>query len=531
VWNQEPFQQAVLTITDRADGGQTVTGTSMLDLTGFWAIHLAVTEAVRLDAAGRVETWSQQQVHALGSDSFTERLEIDTTSHTASQGLADHGATMQWSDDGPVLTWAYPSDPFFGFAHPTPVAAYVTTRAARLNEPVTLVLPALQRVELQPAWSDPTTSCFTWFGDQWCVDADDVPIQITPGAYGAPVDRDEVADQDLDDPTLYPVSAPAPTIQVTRRDCSVPRATDTAHHLTYAVTSADGTAIAGRLLLPDGRAPFPTVVLEAGGQGADRHGDAGPNAHWDCVAHDLLAQGIAVASFDDRGWGASGGSPNDSFDGRTDDVVAVATWVDARDETGALFLLGHAEGAAWVSAAEPAVPGADGVILVAGISSTGGDLWVEQGQVYLQNLGFPTEQIRSLVGSRQSTVDQILGGTYGRETLDGLPVADFWSPWFAFDGTALAQATTGPVLVIQGGSDWEVPSHHAQALYQALHGDGRDVTLNTFPSLGHQLQPAIGPAPMGLEYTLPWSWDPSVTSAVATWVGDHAGGSGQRRAR
>jgi alpha-beta hydrolase superfamily lysophospholipase len=247
----------------------------------------------------------------------------------------------------------------------------------------------------------------------------------------------------------------------------------------------------------------------------DRAGTVTPSAQWDCLAHDLVAQGIGVASYDDRGLGESSGRPSDSFDGRTDDALAVATWVAARPEVGSLYLLGHSEGAAHASAAAQTLHPA-GLVLVAGMAGTGEEMWIEQGRVYLEGLGFPEAQVTAFVEGREAIAEQLRSGDYSDDEFGGLPIEGFWAPFLEADGTALALAAEAPVLIVQGGKDWQVPAHHGDDLYAAL--QGRDVALAEFPDLGHLMQPAIGPVPCGLEYHLPWSWDPPVTAAIAEWI-------------
>lgn len=510
-WDGADFQRATLSIASRPDGGQTVTGTSVLDYAAVLAIRLVVSETVEIGPDGRVETWVQDQRNLLGTSELSYHFEVDADAGTALQGLADHGASFGWSDDAPVLTYAWPSDGFFQVAHPTPVAGYVTGQARATGADLRVVLPWYGVSESWSAADDPLAECFHWFGDRWCLDDQGVPTSFVAASYGLPVGRLEPGETvDVD-----AVSVPAPSVEVAAPDCAVPPPGP--RHVAYRVGSADGTVIAGRLLLPVGDGPFPAVTTNAGTGGLDRSGVIPPSRQWDCLAHDLLAAGIAVASYDDRGHGESDGAYGHSFHGRTDDVVAVAEWVAARPEVSSLFLLGHSEGAAHVTAAG-AFLDVDGLVLVAGLSGTGAQGWLDQARVYLEGLGFPEAQVTALVDGRESLIDRISSGTYGEDSLAGLPVDGFWAPFLAYDGTALALSTEAPVLVVQGGADWQVPAHHGTALHTALQAAGRDVTLASFPDLGHLMQPAIGPAPCGLEYHLPWSWDAEVTEGIGEWI-------------
>jgi pimeloyl-ACP methyl ester carboxylesterase len=503
------FAEAVLEITQREDGGESLVGTSVLDFEGFWDMRLVVTEHVELDAAGRVETWTQEMRHTLGTSTVRYRFEVDAEERTALQGLDDHSATFGWTEQGPVVLYPYPSDGFFGIPLPSPLAGYVITRAFQQGEDLVVVLPYFHVTTVALTGSLPHE--WQWFGDTYYTDADGFVDAYIPGAYGIEVSP-------ADDVELDPVSVARPTTGVPAQMCPVPG--PGMRHREFVTTSDDGTAVAGRLLLPGGSGPFPAVQINAGSGGANRRGFILPLSHWDCLAHGLLSEGIAVVSYDDRGWGASGGEINDSFTGRSEDAAAVATWVTDQVDIDGLYLLGHSEGAAHASEAAVLGPDPDGLILVAGVASTGAEVWVEQAEAYLDGLGFPRSQVRMLTASRHEIIAQVEAGTYAEVTLGGWPVDDFWAEFFAFDGTELARATEGPVLVVQGGADWQVPRHHGDDFLAALEADGREVTLEAFPGLGHLLQPVVGPASMGMEYHLPWSWDSEVVDAIADWVID-----------
>ncbi|MBW2256313.1 MAG: hypothetical protein JRI25_17195 [Deltaproteobacteria bacterium] len=278
------FAEAVMEITHREDGGESLVGTSILDFEGFWDIRLQVTEHAELDATGRVETWTQEMRHTLGTSIVTYRFEVDAEERTAVQGLADHGATFTWNDDGPVVLYPYPSDGFFQIPLPSPLAGYVTARAFQQGEDLVVVLPYFHVTTVAPTGSLPHE--WDWFGDTYYTDADGIVDAYIPGGYGIEVSPAE-------DVALDPVAVDPPTTMVPAQMCPIPPPNP--RHREFSTTSDDGTAIAGRLLLPGGPGPFPTVQIIAGTGGSDRHGFILPLPHWDCVAHALLAEGIAVA--------------------------------------------------------------------------------------------------------------------------------------------------------------------------------------------------------------------------------------------
>jgi hypothetical protein len=362
--------------------------------------------------------------------------------------------------------------------------------------------------------AEPAPSCGYLSGDQYCWDEDGVVDSYTPAYLGLVVVPGER-------PELDAFAGPPATVVVDTPDCALPE--EGARHRTFVVVSADGTEISGRLVLPEGAGPFPTVTLNSGTAGTDRTGAYNGLGVWDCVAAHLTAQGIAVASYDDRGWGASGGEISDSFVGRDEDAAAVAAHVAAEPEVGWLAMLGHSEGVAHACGAQPLVPEVDGLILASGIAGTGGDVLPEQSGAWFTAVGADPATVASYVGQSEELVADILAGDYDGMLVSGYPVDTFWKDLLEMNGVERALATAGPVLVVQGGMDWQVPQHHGEELHAALVGAGRDAELMLDPTLGHLLQPAVGGAMLGTEYGLPWAFDPALLDAIAGWIHDHAG--------
>ena len=79
------------------------------------------------------------------------------------------------------------------------------------------------------------------------------------------------------------------------------------------VTFKNGdTTLAGTLTLPEGKGPFPAVILLSGSgqQNRDEEISIAPGYKpFRVIADTLTRQGIAVLRYDDRGIGQSGGDP------------------------------------------------------------------------------------------------------------------------------------------------------------------------------------------------------------------------------
>lgn len=109
---------------------------------------------------------------------------------------------------------------------------------------------------------------------------------------------------------------------------------------------ANGDAtLAGTLLLPEGKGPFPGIVMLHGSEPEPRGGNLG-------LALFLVAEGFATVIFDKRGVGEStGGDWRASFEAYAGDAAAGFAWLRARPEIARerVGYWGHSQGA-WVAA-------------------------------------------------------------------------------------------------------------------------------------------------------------------------------------
>ncbi|MDH7452300.1 alpha/beta hydrolase [Luteimonas composti] len=82
-----------------------------------------------------------------------------------------------------------------------------------------------------------------------------------------------------------------------------------------AFAGRDGVSLAGRLLMPEGEAVVPLVVLIHGAENLSAR-------RWDFMQRQLPAEGVAAFVYDKRGTGESGGQYTQDYDVLADDAVA-----------------------------------------------------------------------------------------------------------------------------------------------------------------------------------------------------------------
>jgi alpha-beta hydrolase superfamily lysophospholipase len=304
----------------------------------------------------------------------------------------------------------------------------------------------------------------------------------------------------------------------------------------------DGLDLVGTLRLPDGEGPHPGIVITHGSGPQSRRGMAPgqlgltlpqPVPVYEELATGLRDAGYAVVTFDKRSCGPFNGCadndyptppPDLSFGAFVDDVDAVLDHLAARDEVGQLVLIGHSKGgtiaaeladrrddlAAVVLLAAPAVP-IDEVL--ASQADTFADLVAAAGQAQPGAVQVVTD-LQDLAAD----VADIAAGEVDGDPVGGVPRA-FWADWIEAGRAAPDQlaATSTPVLVLGGTSDWNVLPGQVEAWAPSLDGD--QDRLEILPGITHALTrldeqdpAAITAADVGTQV------EPVVIATIADWL-------------
>ena len=164
-------------------------------------------------------------------------------------------------------------------------------------------------------------------------------------------------------------------------------------------SKANAVHLAGTLTLPQGKGPFPAVLMITGSGPQDRDESIVGHRPFLVLADALTRRGIAVLRSDDRGVGRSTGA----FDTATsadfaDDAEGGLTFLKGRREIDSkkIGLLGHSEGgviAPMVAARAP--EGVAFLVLLAGTGVSGESLANAQQETMLRAAGATEETIKT----------------------------------------------------------------------------------------------------------------------------------------
>ncbi|HKL51165.1 MAG TPA: alpha/beta fold hydrolase [Wenzhouxiangellaceae bacterium] len=253
-----------------------------------------------------------------------------------------------------------------------------------------------------------------------------------------------------------------------------------------------GGELPGVLRVPAGQGPFPAVVLVHGSGPNDRDATIGPNKPFRDIAAGLADRGIASLRYDKR----TRVTP-EAFDGRAytveDEVIAdavVATRLlreHPQVDPAGVFLVGHSLGAMLA----PRIAVADGALAgMAMLAAPARPLHeVVPSQIrYIAGLdGKVSEDERAALATIEDQAARVLGYS-DRESaasgLLGLPES-YLIDLREYDPVAMAESLDLPMLIAQGGRDYQVTVEDDFARWQSVMSGRSAVRTTLYESLNH----------------------------------------------
>jgi fermentation-respiration switch protein FrsA (DUF1100 family) len=301
-----------------------------------------------------------------------------------------------------------------------------------------------------------------------------LPVQIQLGFVGMSLLRYEGTPADLN---MVPLEPGTPVSTGTLP--TIPLETS------VSLTSDDGTSLGATLALPQGTPPpagLPAVLMVNDVSAADRDYPYAPLVRaplYQHLAAYLAHAGFASLRYDPRA------KTKVSLAQLAQDAKAAYTALASAAEvdksrvfvlshgtssTVALSLLKEGLTARGYAALAPAIQKLDEVLLYKALQPYKA---AKCGKWYTNSVEKRYNDI----------LKEIADGTYQEEELLRVPVS-LWKDWLAFDGAATLGAFAGPVLVLRGDQDMEMPAEQVTAAEDAAKDAGKaNLTAQTLPGL------------------------------------------------
>ncbi|WP_201313364.1 alpha/beta fold hydrolase [Dyella sp. EPa41] len=281
----------------------------------------------------------------------------------------------------------------------------------------------------------------------------------------------------------------------------------------------------GILTVPPGQGPFPVAVLVAGSGPHDGDETIGPNKPFRDIARGLAADGIATLRYDKRtltyAAQMAGRADLTIDDEVTDDAQAAIRLARAQPgiDPHRVFVLGHSLGAYMAPRIGQRDPSLAGLVLLAAPARSLLDVQAQQVRDLGQREGLSDERIarreQAIAEEKQRLAlagpGAALAGTFG-----GAPQS-YRLSLRDYDAVAVAKSSGMPMLLLQGGRDFQVSPEQDFARWQTALAGQKHVAFRRYDGLSHLFMPS-GSSGTPADYQAPAHVDGKVIQDIANWI-------------
>jgi dienelactone hydrolase len=299
----------------------------------------------------------------------------------------------------------------------------------------------------------------------------------------------------------------------------------------HEVTVGSGQwALPGTLTMPLEGDNLPAVVLVHGSGPQDRDESIGPNRPFRDLAWGLASQGVAVLRYEKRTkeHAAQAAAMVDQltvYEETVEDALAAAALLreTPRIDPARVFILGHGQGGMLAPRIGALDQDLAGLIFLAGNTRPLEDLILDR-VAYLATLQEAiSDEDQAAADRLKAQVARVKDPNLAEDTPAadlplGIP-AHYWLDLRDYHPAEVAKGLAQPMLILQGGRDYEVTEVDLQSWQAALAGHP-DVTFKLYPDLNHLFVTGEG---MGVpaEYQQPGHVAGAVVSDIAAWILAH----------
>jgi hypothetical protein len=269
------------------------------------------------------------------------------------------------------------------------------------------------------------------------------------------------------------------------------------------------------------------VVLLAGSGPQDRDETIGRNKPFKDLAWGLASHGVGVLRFDKVTYahgrqlaGARDFTLSDEYLPQAVAAIGLLAGHPAVDSA-RIFVAGHSLGGTVAPRVAAAAPSVAGLVILAG--GTQPLHWAAVRQLrYIASLDPGTAAasqpaIDTMVSQANAVDSPGLSRTTPDHDLPFSTPAAYWLDLRGYDPAAAAAALGKPVLILQGGRDYQATVAEDLAGWRAGLAGLPDVTIRVYEPDNHLFFPGTGPSAPA-EYEPAQHVDPAVITDIVTWV-------------
>lgn len=284
-------------------------------------------------------------------------------------------------------------------------------------------------------------------------------------------------------------------------------------------------SLPARLRVPPGDGPFPVVLLVHGSGPHDMDQTIGPHRIFHWLADALAKRGVASLRYEKR----SRTYPEAFADGLyTVDDETVNDAVQAIGQLGSMvdidpqriYVAGHSLGGLMAPRIAQRAPQVAGLILIAAPARPLQELVLEQFDYLASLQESPSAELSAQVEAAKLAAAQLaeLPDDMHAATplMLGLP-AGYWRDLNTYDPVATALNLPQPMLIMQGGRDYQVSAERDFGAWQRCFDGSQRATFKLYPEMNHIFLAGEGPS-RPEEYFQPGEFMPQPAEDIASWI-------------
>lgn len=290
--------------------------------------------------------------------------------------------------------------------------------------------------------------------------------------------------------------------------------------------------IEGNLTIPEGKGPFPAVIVIAGSGPFDRNGDVDPrsgeplklSSTYKDIAYVLAQEGFVTLRYDKRGVGNSTGEGGDFPEPSLRDLKAAVAFLKDNPSVDPqrIALVGHSIGGLWALMEAAGNDSIAAVCVMATPAKPMSEVLIEQIEWLVKSQGGNDTDVAMVVAQQRAAYDQLRSGELDLSTIAPSDRFEYEYVKAIMDisGADYAKQIECPALILQGEKDlFTTIPQEAQELKEAfIEGGNNQVQLINFANLDHMFRPTPDQPSFELYYQDRGPISPDVVNEIADWM-------------
>jgi dienelactone hydrolase len=292
------------------------------------------------------------------------------------------------------------------------------------------------------------------------------------------------------------------------------------------VVNAGDWPLPATLTVPNGDGPWPVAILVHGSGPQDRDETIGPNKPFRDLAWGLASRGVAVLRYEKRTKAHPARMAKEAEKLTTkeeviDDVLAAVELVRKTPaiDPKRVYIIGHSLGGMCIPRIGTLDSNLAGLVALGGSTRPLEDVVVEQLD-YILSLGDLSEQEKKETKDIRDKAADIRNRIKEGAALPAkLPLgftAAYITHLHSYNPTEVAKQLKQPMLILQGGRDYQVTMQDFEGWRQALVSH-KNVTFKLYPNLNHLFAEGTGKAKPS-EYEREGHVSAEVITDIADWI-------------